>query len=332
MNGYKDGGFGVTIKSFSTTIAVMLMFTAQNAHSATITCLEKRDVSSLSLEALTAMARPRLRLHVDTTDLSIVIQEFSKKHTSYCRVAVLEGKILQNDDHAVKTFINSEPFLVRVWTISIGGSVETAINMGQTLRKYLLITSAYIGIPPNIGLFTMNDIGEDRSTQIDPPCLGGQCICASACFLVWAGGILREGNYIGLHRPSIGDQPYGALSLTDAQSQYQDIIFKVRQYLNSVEVPPRLSDIMLETAKERIYILSDDPAYAVINDPYSVKDWLDANCAPANPYIPLVNGRPNELFVSIRRSIFNCQRLVILANRAHQMVDHGESYTIFDKR
>jgi hypothetical protein len=47
------------------------------------------------------------------------------------------------------------------------------------------------------------------------------CNCTSACFLVWAAGIGRYGDVIGVHRPSFADQSwFASLSKDQAQVAY----------------------------------------------------------------------------------------------------------------
>ena len=75
-----------------------------------------------------------------------------------------------------------------VYPRSRGGDVEEAMRMGTIIRRLRLETSVPVwdtGKPP------VDLIKVDRPED---------AVCASACFLVYAGGATRFGNYLALHR------------------------------------------------------------------------------------------------------------------------------------
>ena len=72
---------------------------------------------------------------------------------------------------------------------SKGGNVEEAMKMGAIIRRLRLETEVPVW---NTGRQPIDPIKVDRQENM---------ICASACFLVYAGGASRFGNYLAMHRP-----------------------------------------------------------------------------------------------------------------------------------
>ena len=106
---------------------------------------------------------------------------------------LLSGDIVKGDYERVATFLDAHR--PKMFALnSNGGDVDEALKIGRLFRKFLVLTlvptkSSYCG-------------GED-------------CTCASACALIWFGGVNRGGT-VGLHRPRPTDPMFGKLSPVDA--------------------------------------------------------------------------------------------------------------------
>jgi hypothetical protein len=108
-------------------------------------------------------------------------------------------------------------------------------------------------------------------------CRGSACNCASACFLIWAAGIKREGSMVGLHRLSVRSTSFADLPPPQASALYRQLASDVKEYLAEMEVPRRFIDIMMDTSSSGIYWATLKDAAALKEVP-SIAEWLSASC------------------------------------------------------
>jgi hypothetical protein len=87
--------------------------------------------------------------------------------------------------------------------------------------------------------------------QIENLCRGQECICASACALMWFGAVERLGE-VGLHRPSTEDPAFKALPPAEASTTYRRILSSIISYLDEMEVPKPMIDAMVSTSSSEI--------------------------------------------------------------------------------
>src|SRR5215470_14658992 len=113
-----------------------------------------------------------------------------------CRTALIKGPIVVGDQARLYDLVRqNHPFLDRVLLWSSGGSVQEALNMGRLIRKGLIKTEA----PLNVSGGPDGSLSHPYNNEI---CSGTSCHCASECFFIWASGIERSGNALGIHRPT----------------------------------------------------------------------------------------------------------------------------------
>ena len=101
-----------------------------------------------------------------------------------------------------------------VYLYSRGGDVREAMEIGATVRRMRLSTEApvkFSGYPP-----ICTPVEANVETN---------CQCSSSCFLIYAGGVSRQGNLIGLHRPYLPRSTMANLS---------DVVFE--DFQTSVEL------------------------------------------------------------------------------------------------
>ena len=110
-----------------------------------------------------------------------------------------------------------------------------------------------------------------------PVCHGQDCICASACALIWMGGVNREGT-VGLHRPRIVDPIYKGLMPANASTAYNRLLASVNTYLDELEVPKPIIETMTATSSGEI--VWADGATNQLKSPPSIAEWTDASCGP----------------------------------------------------
>ena len=97
------------------------------------------------------------------------------------------------------------------------------------------------------------------------------CNCASACFFIWASGIVREGNHVGVHRIyylNDAGRRFGQLSGPEAREQYQRDQRDVQSYLDSLDVPRSISDVMWATELENMHYLTKAELQLMESTPY----------------------------------------------------------------
>ena len=190
-----------------------------------------------------------------------------------CREALLKGEIVSGDFNKVFSVVRANhPFLDRLLLWSPGGSVEEAMKIGRFVRKAMLITQA----PTGMGLD--DGSGDLISTYgMDQFCKGDACNCASACFLIWAAGIERDGWSVGLHRPSIETTSFGNLPPEKASQMYRSLLEEINAYLLEMEIPPSLTEAMTNTSSAGIRWLTIKEFNSLEEVP-SIAVWISASC------------------------------------------------------
>jgi hypothetical protein len=131
-----------------------------------------------------------------------------------------------------------------VFLESKGGDVEEAMKMGTLIRRLRLRTEAPTKFE---GHEVMNPVllaNKDNN------------ICASACFLVYAGGIKRGGNFIALHRPFLAKETANKISDADYEAFEKKEMENVREYLKSMEVEQFFIDKMMENSSQEAYVVT----------------------------------------------------------------------------
>ena len=81
-------------------------------------------------------------------------------------------------------------------------------------------------------------------------------ICASACFLIYAGGVGRLGNYLALHRPYLSKDSASKLSDIDYEVALKKEMVKVREYLQNMEIESFFIDKLISTNSQNAYVVT----------------------------------------------------------------------------
>src|SRR5262249_54440625 len=101
--------------------------------------------------------------------------------------------------------------------------------------------------------------------------------CASACALIWFGGVDRSGQ-AGLHRPWINDPRFRELSPPEASTAYRQVLAVIETYLNDMEVPKSIIELMVTTSSGDIRWVDSIDNRAALERPPSIAEWEDASC------------------------------------------------------
>jgi hypothetical protein len=217
-----------------------------------------------------------------------------------CRVAFLHGTIEKGDYEKFRALLRpNSRYLNFVKLDSLGGSLDESMKIGKLMREYLLIAEApdghtpdadSLGLQPRLSSYTGGELS--TSSPSNDLCRGTDCVCASACALIWFGATTREGT-VGLHRPHTDDPEFTNASPQDASKLYRQMIGTVLRYMDEMEVPRVAKDIFAETNSSEIkwlYTSIDDRS---LDHPPSYSEWLSASCgrltnAEYNTYWKLV--------------------------------------------
>ncbi len=149
---------------------------------------------------------------------------------------------------------------------SSGGDANEAMRIGEIVRKSFIPTHAPFALDYG---WTCNGY---------PPGLkDDDCDCASACFLIWAAGVYRMGNVLGIHRPYLLEEYLEGLSASEAQEEYVLMYKKVRSYLKNMDVPEHVINQMFNTDSDEILYLDWYTAKSMESVPL-FNDMLGVSC------------------------------------------------------
>jgi hypothetical protein len=129
-------------------------------------------------------------------------------------------------------YLQNGYLLFEVHIFSGGGDVNVAMRIGDQIRTLQAMTHSpnhfinepgyaqcwFVAFtsPGGVGYHPKSNYKRNLRTNAG----ASWCDCASACFLIWASGATREGNYVGIHRFRFNEMYFGALSPSEARTQY----------------------------------------------------------------------------------------------------------------
>lgn len=193
-----------------------------------------------------------------------------------CSEIIIKGEFLEGDSQKLlDTLQNNRPHVSAVYLHSPGGSLEEGVAIGRIIKEHMLDTIAPWQLGEGEGVL-YNLLGL-RNANTQELCRGTDCICASSCFLAWAGGISREGSALGLHRPTIKSTQYVNMSPDQASILYKDLLKEVRGFMIEMEIHDTFIERMLSIHSNEIYWLTEAEARQ-LSSPPSMAEWLQATC------------------------------------------------------
>jgi hypothetical protein len=231
-----------------------------------------------------------------------------------CFGGFLRGQISKGDYEKVATFLKAHhPFVAHFSLASPGGDVGEALKIGRLFRRYLIGTFAPVNEHFEATGIVHDDVPFLASGSRDL-CRGQDCICASACALIWMGGVTRLGT-VGLHRPRIDDPVYRGLMPANASTAYNRLLGEVGAYLDEMEVPKPIIESMVATSSGDI-LWVNYPDNDGLGIPPSIAEWEDASCGSD---VNLSNTDPDtpagrEVFVKVVKHAI-CSRNLRAINR-----------------
>lgn len=188
------------------------------------------------------------------------------RHRLYVK---LWGEVSSGDDHRfqdlIKPYLATGDSLYRVTISSVGGDADAAMGIGRQIRTLDGRVRAPIRLHPNEKAHCLFKSGRDENpvptadSELNDPD-GYACMCVSACSLIWAAGVRREGNAIGIHRfrltreSELRANPELLRAVTE-QGERQ-----FRGYLAEMGMPPFFIEKTLSTPAATVYQLTLEEA------------------------------------------------------------------------
>lgn len=183
----------------------------------------------------------------------------------------LIGKIEKGDAEKFKIiveYLREEKIIVNMLLLaSIGGDTEEAMQIGTIVRKLFIPTQAPYALDSG---FTCNGYPSELKED--------ECDCSSACFLIWAAGVYRMGDVLGVHQPYFLGEDTEELSATEAQKELVQMYEGIRSYLEKMDIPEHIINEMFNTGSDEIAYLDWDSAKSMESVPF-FNEWVGANCS-----------------------------------------------------
>jgi len=191
---------------------------------------------------------------------------------------VIEGEIVKGD---YQMFINlvraHESAVSGVFIYSPGGDFEEAMKIGNAIRELELGTT----VP------WRNKKGSPfcgRGEYQPLPTDSMNCICASACFFVYIGGVERAGGYIAVHRPHFVKGKFGKLTLAEAKNKFNQLQLRAKNYMKGMGIVDKIQITVLGTASDDIALLSKTEIRRHLSGKLPARhEWLRNKCSELSP-------------------------------------------------
>ena len=176
---------------------------------------------------------------------------------------LIEGEITAGDFERFQGQVLKRQNIDPVWLASPGGDVIEAMKIGELVRELKLSVWA----PSKNGLLF--------------PRLGSalNSVCASACFYIYAAGVQRRGEVIGVHRPYFSPTTLSKLSLNEAANAQAVAIELSKSFLTKAGVPTSILDKLGAIASDKVAWLADDELARLSGFIPEFDEWFRAKCA-----------------------------------------------------
>lgn len=203
---------------------------------------------------------------------------------------LVEGEIVPGDFAKFESEVLRRQNIDPIWLASPGGDMIEAMKIGELIRELKLSVWA----PSKNGL--LFPVVSNRANAV----------CASACFYLYAAGVQRRGEVVGIHRPYLPQATLASMEL-DAAAQAQSVALGIsREFLTRAGVPPSIIERIVSIASNQIVWLNADELSSLNGFIPEFDEWFKAKCAEdPKTHLPLtLEGR------------FECQSKLIESEQA----------------
>ena len=180
----------------------------------------------------------------------------------------MEGEIVAGD--AARLEALSKGRLIDILKMrSPGGDVIEALKIADFLNDKLITAN----IPLTLFITdTPKCSNEGLQSQ-------SNCVCYSACSVIWMTAPMRMGDYVGVHRPRFDNKYFANLNADQAQTKYSELLNGLSDFLRQHDVPEAIIAKMLSISSGDNYILQEQEVRSVGTVRPFLDEMLLSRCA-----------------------------------------------------
>jgi hypothetical protein len=220
--------------------------------------------------------------------LEMSVKLVSREKLAYVN---LWGSIDQDDSQkfqdTILPVIASGYLVYKINIFSSGGNVNAAMGIGNQIRELQTRTVAPFKEAVIINNkrvqtdTTICSFEDGNGYQVYPRFVHGEpwCTCASACFLIWASGVVREGSVVGVHRPYRMGPDFGNLPVATARADYESIKQNYTAYLQKLDVPVSITEKLFANDSHEMQFLDPSELRLMESTPY-LEEMTYSRCGP----------------------------------------------------
>jgi hypothetical protein len=228
-------------------------------------------------------------------DMNVALD--TKEHLAYVN---LWGKIEHGDDQKFRSmllpYLRSGNLLWKVNLFTGGGDVQAAMGIGDQIRTAKGMTIAPMRMARYVdrnlvptgevqcwffsalgGTVANNWPNQQFARNIGTNTGASWCDCASACFLIWASGLARTGQWVGIHRFRFNELFFAKLPAAEAERLYTDKEKEFTAYLKKLDVPTSILERLYATPSTKMYYLTPSELEIAGSTPY-LEELVQARC------------------------------------------------------
>jgi hypothetical protein len=200
------------------------------------------------------------------------------------RAILIEGQIKRGDySKLVQTILKSGPSYGRIYLASPGGDALEAIKIGRLIRSLGYVTEApmLIGNRPICRSF---DVAQQN------------CVCFSACTLIYLAGAERRGDYLGVHRIYLDPAAVKEMNFKESAALTNNLSLLLHAYLVEMNAPKTLIDRIDTASSNEIDILESEYVDKYLSGFVpEYEDWIIAKCGDSKAFIKRITSTTEEL-------------------------------------
>lgn len=192
-----------------------------------------------------------------------------RNHPTIPHWIVIEGRIEKGDyDRFLEVALKAGQRRNDVILWSRGGDAVEAMRIGDLIRRWRYSTSAPRGNAPG-------EVPCHRWGAKDQ----ANCVCESACFLIFSAGVKRSGNIVGMHRIYIDHNQLKGFTGLQAFETTRKLTNVVSSYLTHMGVPQRVIEDMEATPSHRMKYLEQEIVEKYFEGYIpEIGEWITAKC------------------------------------------------------
>ena len=206
------------------------------------------------------------------------------------------GEIEAGDTSRLQSLLQTADPRIEINIWSPGGDLYEAMKLGRLVRDRFLIVNAptvtrcETRADPQLG-GSSSEWAHDLWWGSDQP-MSTRCACYSACFVIWAAGVIRDGGenatamftdkgdmtFVGVHRPKLDDAYFAGLGGKEAEEKYSKLIAAYNRYLVEMDIPPSFVEEMVTVPSNEIRMLTPKELSSLSGKIPAVDEWIRSKC------------------------------------------------------